>query len=246
MVKLRFKKLGTGFIAASLVILAALGYSGYLYMQNVALRAERDRSNATIQQISTELAEIKTKDPYKTNAELKKQIDEIQNTFAKSVTVYEDLLDLENPPKNIKNLDVLFANVLTLLGKRDYETANKTLSDLSSKIQAEAVRIASSVTIPANVPASNTVPSGGGYSRQKVTTDAGEFLVDIIAGDLSSTRVIVDTASTSTCTDNCPVLPLATYVSRRGAYAGVNGTYFCPATYPTCAGKTNSDRKSVV
>jgi exopolysaccharide biosynthesis protein len=64
--------------------------------------------------------------------------------------------------------------------------------------------------------------------------------VSLIAGDLGSTKVLVDTASDSDCHDNCPVLPLATYVSRNGAYAGINGSYFCPASYPTCAGKTNS------
>jgi exopolysaccharide biosynthesis protein len=36
------------------------------------------------------------------------------------------------------------------------------------------------------------------------------------------------------------VLNLADYVSRSGAYAGINGSYFCPASYPSCAGKTNS------
>lgn len=65
-------------------------------------------------------------------------------------------------------------------------------------------------------------------------------MVDIIAADLNSTKVIVDTASDSDCKDNCPVLPLATYVSRNGAFAGVNGTYFCPQSYPSCAGKANS------
>jgi len=64
--------------------------------------------------------------------------------------------------------------------------------------------------------------------------------VDIITADLNSTRVIVDTASDSDCTNNCPVLPLATYVSRSGAYAGVNGSYFCPADYASCADKSNS------
>jgi len=96
------------------------------------------------------------------------------------------------------------------------------------------------VAIPASVPAKSTPPSSG-YSRQKVSVEGlGDYLVDIIAGDLGSTKVIVDTASSSNCGNDCPVLPLATYVSRTGAYAGVNGSYFCPASYPSCAGKTNS------
>lgn len=61
-----------------------------------------------------------------------------------------------------------------------------------------------------------------------------------MSADLNSTRVIVNTASDSDCRDNCPVLPLGTYVARNGAFAGINGSYFCPASYPTCAGKTNS------
>ncbi len=90
-----------------------------------------------------------------------------------------------------------------------------------------------------NVSVNNT-PPGSGYSRQKVKTDFGEFIVDIVAADLNSARVIVDTAADSDCADNCPVLPLSDYVARNGAFAGVNGSYFCPASYPTCAGKTNS------
>ena len=92
---------------------------------------------------------------------------------------------------------------------------------------------------PQPVVANNT-PPGAGYSRQNVNADGRNFLVSVVAADLGSTKVIVDTASESDCSNDCPVLPLADYVSRNGAYAGVNGSYFCPATYPSCAGKTNS------
>jgi hypothetical protein len=88
-------------------------------------------------------------------------------------------------------------------------------------------------------PQSN-LPPNSGYSRQTVLTDAGNFTVSLIGADLNSTRVIVDTASDSDCVDNCPVLPLAAYVARSGAFAGINGSYFCPASYPQCAGKKNS------
>jgi len=92
---------------------------------------------------------------------------------------------------------------------------------------------------PPSLPVSNT-PPGAGYSRQSVQSDAGTFTVSVVAADLGSTRVIVDTASESDCGNNCPVMSLASYVGRRGAYAGVNGSYFCPASYPSCAGKTNT------
>lgn len=89
------------------------------------------------------------------------------------------------------------------------------------------------------VTTNNSLPVGG-YARQTVHTSSGSFTVDIISADLSTTKVIVDTASDSDCLNNCPVLPLSEFVSRSGAYAGINGTYFCPTSYSGCAGKTNS------
>jgi hypothetical protein len=86
----------------------------------------------------------------------------------------------------------------------------------------------------------NNAPPSGGFSNQSVQSDMGTFSVAVVAGDLGSTRVIVDTASGSDCSNNCPVLPLAEYVSRNGAYAGINGSFFCPQEYPSCAGKTGS------
>jgi len=232
-----------GIAVVSLALIAAVGYNVYQYMQNQALLSEKAKSMATISEINKELSDIKNQDPYKTNTQLKAQIDQVQNTFKDSVVNYEALLDLENPPKDIKGLDGIYATVLAQLGKSDYAGATKTLADLSIQITAEQAKIAAAAVaaVAKNIPVTNAAPtSSGAFSRQVVASDVGSFQVDIIAGDLSTTRVIVDTASDSTCGNNCPVLPLATYVARSGAYAGVNGTYFCPTSYPDCAGKTNS------
>ena len=85
-----------------------------------------------------------------------------------------------------------------------------------------------------------SIPAGSSYSRQTVQTEQGPFTISFVKADLNNTRVLVDTASDSSCTNDCPVLPLGMYVGRSGGFAGINGTYFCPATYPQCAGKTNS------
>jgi len=85
-----------------------------------------------------------------------------------------------------------------------------------------------------------TTPPTAGYSRISVNSDAGTFTVSVGAADISTTRVIVDTASASDCYSNCPVLSLASFVSKNGAFAGINGTYFCPADYASCAGKENT------
>ena len=247
--KLPFKKIFSGqrwmtivIVVIGVLLFSVIGYSVYLYTQNTALKAAAAKNASTIAEVNKELTDLKNQDQYKTNIALKQQIDQVQNTFNQSVAVYENLLDLENPPKDIKGLDALYANVLSELSKSDYTGATKSLADISLKITAEQAKLAAAAlaAIPATVPVSTSAPSSGTYSGQQVSTDVGNFMVDIVAGDLGSTKVIVDTASDSTCGNNCPVLPLATYISRNGAYAGVNGSYFCPASYPTCAGKTNS------
>lgn len=94
--------------------------------------------------------------------------------------------------------------------------------------------------VPTTKPVINNIPPNAGFAKQSVQTDAGIFTVSIISADVGSTRVIVDTASSSDCTSNCPALLLSDYVTRNGGFAGVNGTYFCPKDYPSCSGKENT------
>ena len=143
---------------------------------------------------------------------------------------------------NTNKSDELIAKSLSLLAEQQYASAEAVLAQINIQIIKEKEALAkkaTEITIPKNIPVNNTPPSSG-YSRQLVSTEIGNFLIDIVSADLSSTKVIIDTASDNTCTDNCPVLSLAEYVSRSGAFAGINGSYFCPASYPSCAGKTNS------
>lgn len=83
-------------------------------------------------------------------------------------------------------------------------------------------------------------PPGTGLSTLVVSTPLGNFSATVLSLDLTSTRMITDTASDSDCSDSCPTLPLKDYVTRNNGFAGANGTYFCPAAYPECAGKSNS------
>lgn len=97
-----------------------------------------------------------------------------------------------------------------------------------------------STPTPGPVVTSNQLPASG-YSSFYVNSDVGTFKIAIGAADVASTRVVIDTASDSDCSSNCPAYPLATYVTRRNAYAGINGTFFCPAepAYSSC-GANNS------
>lgn len=189
--------------------------------------------------LSQEFSQLKNEDQYKRNNELETTIKNIEKTYNQAVDVYENLLSLKEKTAKTQPQDEKFAQSLDLLSQRNYASASATLTQLNQEIEKEKEKIATQFVIPTNVPVNNS-PPGSGYSRQQVATDVGNFMVSLVAADLNSTRVIVDTASDSDCTDNCPVLPLATYVSRNGAFAGVNGSYFCPATYPDCTSKKNS------
>lgn len=226
-------------ITASLV-------AGFFYKKSIDLnnsllqtRHAKDGTDKKLRQTAKAFDDLQHQNQYVINQNLQKEINSIHTTYKKAVIAYEKLLDLKTVSKNTTKDDASFADALTLLSMENYASADAELNTLSTQIDSEQSAITSAFTIPNNIPVNNA-PPGAGFSSQQVNSDVGTFLVDIIAADLSSTRVVIDTASDSDCGNNCPVLPLSTYVSRSGAYAGINGNFFCPASYPSCAGKTNS------
>ena len=192
-----------------------------------------------LSKISSQLFVLQNEDQVKKNRNLESEINNIHDNYKSLVSSYENLLDLKTKVKDTTDIDNLFAESLSYLSDRNYSSASADIKLINSLIQQQNDKIVATFTIPANVVSSNT-PPGAGFSVQTVQTDDGSFLVDIVAADLNSTRVIVDTASDSDCSNNCPVMSLGDYAARNGAFAGINGSYFCPADYPSCSGKTNS------
>lgn len=189
--------------------------------------------------LRSELSRVKGEDQFVRNERLQEEIGAIEKTYEQAVTAYEDLVKLREKTRDTAALDVQFVDSLVFLSNRNWASASATIATLTKGIADANAKFVASVVIPANVPQSNA-PPGAGYSRQSVDAGIGTYLVDIVAADMNSTRAIVDTASEGTCPRDCPVLSLAEYVSRSGAFAGVNGSYFCPADYPSCAEKKNS------
>jgi hypothetical protein len=227
-----------------------LAVSSHLYrlkIQNLSqavqdLGREKSQNLQELNKIALELENLKSQDQIKINENLNQEIKNMQTTYSKAVSTYELLADFKDSGKFSKKyseMDTEFSKSLKLLSERKYTEADKNLDDLSKRIKDEMSKLASIYESP-QLPQNNTPPNSG-YSRQLVNVEGlGSYTVSLVAADLSSTKVIVDTASDSDCLNNCPVYPLATYVSRTGAYAGINGSYFCPASYPSCSEKTNS------
>ncbi len=232
-----------------IIILAIILVGGYLVSSRKIINLtttiqnlieEKDKNLIELERIGKELEELKNQDQVKRNDELQAEIENIEKSYNKAVSVYEDIIELRYKSKDVKVIENQFAEILAKLAKKDYSGANDTLNQIAESIKQEEAKQAASFTIPTNISQSNT-PPGSGYSRQSVNVEgSGTFLVSVIAADLAGTRVIIDTASETDCSNECPTLPLATYVSRSNAYAGIHGAYACPAEYPSCAGKTNS------
>lgn len=235
------------FIVASIVGIFAIGVlalwvgdtweSMKQHLQGLA--SEKNTLELQVAQIAKELHEIKSEDQFVINKNLNADIKQIESTYGQTVSIYEDLLKLKEITTKTKLFDDGFTDILTLLSKKNYASAAASLRTLKSSMDTESKRIAASFVIPASVPVNNAAPASG-FSRQSVSANGEQHLVDLIAGDLGTTKVIVDTASDGDCKTDCPVLSLGDYVSRSGGYAGINGSYFCPSTYPSCQEKKNS------
>lgn len=205
-------------------------------------KAVNSKLQNQLKSTAAKLKQLENEDQYKVNLALKENIKNIERTYKEAVDLYERITDLKVQRQDTKELDGEFAKSLNYLSVLNYSSASASLKLLSQSIEKKENSLLQSIvkiSTPQNITQSNTPPSSG-FSVQSVSTENGNFTVYIIAADLNSTRVIVDTASDSDCSNNCPVLPLSDYISRSGAFAGINGSYFCPAEYPSCAGKTNS------
>lgn len=226
------------FIVVLVAVIAVLSVDKFLVINPQLLTLNQ---NLAITQKA--LDELKNQDQYKVNQELKDKMKKSEDTYAKAISSYEKLVDLRAQKQDTTELDKLLAQGLSDLSKLNYASADAKLADLNSKIGTAQTKLAQTAapagktTTPAVV---NNSPPGSGYNYQAVKTDQGTFNVAIIAADLNSTRVIIDTASDGDCRDNCPVMALGAYAARSSAFAAINGSFFCPAEYPTCAGKTNS------
>lgn len=227
------------------IFIASTGY--FLYKNQVtnsqksSVKEELEKTKSSLDELNNKYEELKNTDQVKRNDDLEAKISNIQKTYSKAVGVYEDLIEY-SAENDIEEESLLLAESFALLSDEKWEEADNKLNELAVAIRPTPAptQVATAVNpAPENVATNNTAPTGG-YSQQYVQTSVGTFLVKMVAADYGSTRVIVDTASASDCADNCPVLPLSDFIARNGAYAGIHGAYYCPADYPSCAGKVNS------
>lgn len=207
---------------------------------NTQLSMENGGLSQKLEETMSRLTFLENEDQKVRNDQLEAGLKDLQKVNSEAVLQYERILSVQEDGAKIDAVGEKWAQVLFQIGKNDYASASallievkKNITDIEEKLVEEAA-----LKIP-NVAVNNQAPAAG-FQQQKVETSAGTFAVSLVAGDMGSTKVIVDTASSTDCQNDCPVLALGDYVARNGAFAGINGSYFCPASYPSCADKKNS------
>lgn len=187
-------------------------------------------------QLAGELEKLKKEDQVVRNANLTAEISKIEETYTAGAKLFEERADLVTGGAKTQELDLALASFLGLLGKRDYQGAGLEAEEVNRLIASIVVASVPKVAVVA-AEASNSLP-GSGYSRQKVVTARGEFVISAVIAP--GARAVVETAGEADCQDNCPTKSLAEHVAGSGGFAGINGAYFCPPDYARCQGKINS------
>jgi hypothetical protein len=190
-----------------------------------------------LEETAQELEALQNEDQVIRNASLSAEIKSIEAVFAEGSDLFEQRSDLALQGTKVMELDQLLAQFLSLLSRREWREARTQAASIRTKIAALIAASVPKVATPVNAPASNTLP-GSGYTRQKVATSRGEFVVSMVVAP--GARAIIETAGDSDCGNNCPVKSLAEHVAASGGFAGINGAYFCPPDYAQCQGKVNT------
>lgn len=173
------------------------------------------------------------------NEESKVQLTFIENTLDKYLLVKDKSASYKASGVDTAAVDAQFPTVADLLLAQKYSEADTLLSkldtDLETALKSKQAAAAAAAKPKTTSSSSNcsSLPSSG-YCKMSING----YTVYVVAGSISSVRTV--TANSDNCNDNCPTKSLQNYISDNGGFAGMNGTYFCPPDYSTCAGKVNS------
>jgi len=211
-------------IIITVFLLVILGSFGYLYREykivediRSKLTLDKQLVETELAKISSELATLKQDDQLLINEDLKEQIASIEKVYADGSKLFEERADLVVMLGKINAVDKELAKFLKLLSEKNWVEAEKQAKIVRLEIDKIVIANTPKVSTPALTSAtpSNELP-GVDYSRQKVSTEVGEFVVSMVSA--TGARVVVETAGESDCRDNCPTKTLAEHVSASGGF----------------------------
>ncbi|KKU45474.1 MAG: Copper amine oxidase domain protein [Microgenomates group bacterium GW2011_GWC2_46_7] len=225
-------------------MVAIIGGLGWSWWEGVSgektLIAEVAESNSMVTKLSLiaeELEKLKMDDQVVKNASLSAEIDNIAKSYKAGAQLFESRVDLVITTGKVSTVDKELAKFLRLLGERKWKEANEQIGKVESEIEKIVLANVPKVSVPVNAPANNTLPASG-YTRQKVASNRGEFVVSAVVAP--GAKAIIETLDDPQCVGNCEARTLSEHIAKSGGFAGINGSYFCPPDYAQCQGKTNS------
>lgn len=216
---------------------------GELQEQIEQLRTTKDQIGIEKDRFQEAYEKVATDSAVQENQQWKEAVD----LYLGMAEKYEDY---QNKGVDLSEYEDSITEMLTLLLTEDYENLKNKVTEtdgkfeelLAAKIEEDKKKAATTAAAAAQT--ASTAPAnnnpGTGYSRVSVSTEKGNFTTDIVKVSLNSIQVVTVTGNDGNCENNCVTKPLATYISENSGFAGINGTYFCPPDYSSCAGKVNS------
>jgi hypothetical protein len=205
----------------------------------LALASDHQR---TLQQktLESQIAQLKTEyETFKSEPAQQKQakIDGVLSLYGQVKAKVDRNTGLKLDTSGVTNQYTDWGNKILA---QEFDAVTSLLSKASADLDAQYKTYQASLITPTPKPVAAVATSAYGYAKQTVATGRGSFSAHVIKLKLSEVTIKTVSASTGDCANNCPTKSLAQYIAENGAYAGMNGTYFCPPDYASCAGKVNS------
>jgi len=185
-------------------------------VENIAL-------NNKIKEIETELETLRTSKDNK----LLSSINNVYNAYQD----FQKKLTRNTQVKLATNTVIADVNTWgTLLMTQQFDALESSISAQVKILDDDYTKYLATLSPPTPV-------AGGGYNYQTVKTERGTFGMYLIKISKSSVSVKTIAAIDSDCKNDCATKSLEQYVKDNNAFAGIAGSYSCPADYPQCADK---------
>lgn len=198
-------------------------YSEHLYLSN------NENLESDFEQLKQELNNLKSQETY---------------SFALQISnIYKKIDDYNVKSQRNTSVKLEVPNYESVKNQWSVLLLNKKFDELIDEIDQQNTLLDQKHNeyLASIAPPPSTTQSGSGeYSYLNVSTEKGNFNVHLIKMSLNNIKVKTISAHDKTCTHNCSTKSLADYIKDDNAYAGINGTYFCPPDYSACQDKINS------
>jgi hypothetical protein len=183
------------------------------------------------------------------SAQLREEDQErLASATARVATLEKKRDDYKKQGVDVATVSTGIASTSAYIAEKEYDKADDLFTLLSKALDSllakkkEAEKLAAAKAAAAAVLSPVAAQSSGGvtYERKNIQTSIGTYTADVLTVDMNRVKVKTFTANENDCAADCPLKSLASYVAENGGIAGINGTYFCPADYASCATVKNS------